>query len=830
LALPRSLLLGLLGPLGLIALATAAPVTGTAPALEPGRVLSPSAAEALYRNAINEARAGQLAHSLSTLHALVERFPARQDMLGDYVVVLGWAADDTAALALLTQVRLAEAPPYVIESLAHSARRLQRYTLAETLYRDELVRFPGRLEAQLGQVRLQLDTHDIAGATTAIAALRARFPAHVEVLIVFAEVALARRDYFAALTTYQAVLTQQPEHREALRGKIRTLGLLGAPQLALELAARHPGLLDTDAHDAIAVDQTAQQIRWGTIAADTGHGPARFATLDQALAASDLAGAHALDPARVLSPAERQLALDRISALRERYRMREAVVLYEALAARGEPMPGYAQSAAASAYLYLEQPEKARDLYRAALANDAHVLEANVGLFFALSEGEEQAAARVQIEHAVAITPQWIDAWSPATRRDNPAYARVLSARAMAPLLANRPGDAEQQLHALSDQVPYNMAVRTDYASSLRARGWPRAADQELQWVQAVDPDNSSAAGERAGALLEMRDYHNSQAMLASAQALAAEDGRVVRAARLWQVHTLRELIVDGTYGQSNGGPTGTQDHAIDARLYSSPFNENYRAFAHTFNARAKFDDGVGARDRAGVGLEYRSPLMTATGEVAHNLNGSKSAAASSLAGSLAFTPDDYWTVRGAYEKSSNQTPLQATRVGVDADRAVGEVLWRASESRRALVGLEKMDFTDGNRREISRAQWTERVIAGPVYKLEITGGLYASQNSRRDTGYFNPAHDFSPTVEFANEWLQWRRYTRAFRHRLVASVGSYTQDGFGTGSVYGVRYEQEWEADDRLTFRYGIGRSQHPYDGVQTDRTYGYFYLNGKF
>jgi hypothetical protein len=95
---------------------------------------------------------------------------------------------------------------------------------------------------------------------------------------------------------------------------------------------------------------------------------------------------------------------------------------------------------------------------------------------------------------------------------------------------------------------------------------------------------------------------------------------------------------------------------------------------------------------------------------------------------------------------------------------------------------------------------------------------------------YFNPSSDFSPTLEFANEWLQWRRYTRAFRHRLVASIGSYWQEGFGTGSVYDARYEQEWDANDRLTFRYGIGHGEHPYDGEQTTRNYCYFYLNWRF
>jgi biofilm PGA synthesis protein PgaA len=396
----------------------------------------------------------------------------------------------------------------------------------------------------------------------------------------------------------------------------------------------------------------------------------------------------------------------------------------------------------------------------------------------------------------------------------------------MAPLFANRPGEAEQRLHELSDRAPYNMDIRTDYASSMRARGWPRAAEEELRWILAVEPDKSGALGERAGALLEMRDYRNAESALALAQAAAAEDGRVVRAARLWEVHNMRELIVDGTFGRSSGGPAGTQDYALETRLYSSPFHYNYRVFGHLYNAEAQFDNGTGRRNRAGGGLEYRSSLISATGELSQGVNEGKTG----VAASLAFTPNDYWTFRGTVDTSANETPLQASLAGIDARRASGEVIWRAHESRSAALSYAHMDFSDDNRREITQARWTERVIARPVYKLEITGALYASHNSLAGAPYFNPANDFSPTLEFANEWLQWRRYTRAFRHRLVASVGSYWQEGFGTGSVYDARYEQEWDADDRLTFRYGIGRSEHPYDGVQTARNYAYFYLNWRF
>jgi len=300
----------------------------------------------------------------------------------------------------------------------------------------------------------------------------------------------------------------------------------------------------------------------------------------------------------------------------------------------------------------------------------------------------------------------------------------------------------------------------------------------------------------------------------------------VVRATRLAQVHDMRELIVDATVGRSNGGPTGTQDYAVDTRLYSSPFEYSYRAFAHAYSAEAKFSNGSGRRNRAGGGLEYRSPLITASAELSQGVN----EGATGAAAALAFTPDDFWTLRGTLDSSANETPLQAQLAGINARRGSGEIVWRAHESRSAALSYAQMNFSDGNRRESTQARWTERVIAGPVYSLEITAGLYASRNSLTTAPYFNPASDFSPTLEFANEWLQWRRYTRAFRHRVVLTAGSYWQQSFGSAPTYAARYEQEWDADDRLTLRYGVGRSLHPYDGVQTARNFGNLSLNWRF
>lgn len=781
-----------------------------------------------HRAAIEDARAGRVEPALEVLQSLVTRFPERQDLLGDYVVVLGWAGNHAAALALLDRVNRASAPVYVIESLANSARRLQRYELAEALYREVLARDATRVEAEIGIARTLADAGKLDAASALIGRLRAKYPNRVDVREAAADIASAKRDPFTALAAYDEILALEPANRAALRGKIRTLSEIGAAQLAIALADRNPGVLSADERETLAVDLTAQQIRWGTIAADNGRGPQRFAGIDRALADSEAAGTRALDPANELTANERRLALDRISALQARFRMRDTVALYEAMATRPAAMPAYAQAAAASAYLTIEQPEKARDLYRESLVTDPDNLDSQLGLFYALAESGEHDAALAQVERVVAATPPLIDQWSRLTIRDNPVYARALAARAMAPLFLNRPGEAVQRLQELSGQAPHNMQIRTDYASVMRARGWPRAAEEELRWIIAADPGNSGALSERAGALREMQDYRNAESALTLAQSVAAEDGRVRRAARLYEVYGLRELIVDGNFGKSKGGgPTGTQDYAVDTRLYSSPLNYNYRVFAHAFNAEARFAGGTGRRNRVGAGVEYRSPLITASAELSHDLSGNHNGAAAALA----YIPNDRWTFSGTVDTSSNETPLQASLAGITARLASGEAVWQAHESRSAALYYAHMDFSDNNRRDITQARWTERVIAGPVYTLEVTGALYASNNSQGGTTpYFNPSSDFSPTLELANEWLQWQRYTRSFRHRVIATAGSYWQQGFGSGPVYGARYEQEWAADDRLTLRYGIGRNLHPYDGQKTARNYAVVSLNWRF
>ncbi|HYJ17671.1 MAG TPA: hypothetical protein VEW72_00720, partial [Burkholderiales bacterium] len=144
--------------------------------------------------------------------------------------------------------------------------------------------------------------------------------------------------------------------------------------------------------------------------------------------------------------------------------------------------------------------------------------------------------------------------------------------------------------------------------------------------------------------------------------------------------------------------------------------------------------------------------------------------------------------------------------------------------------GAQTIDFNDGNRRDILSASAFQRFITGPVFKLDGMLGLYTSQNSLGNAVYFNPQSDFGADLTLIGEQRLWRRYDRSFLHRLYLTLGTYEQKTFGSGEVAGIRYEHEWNLDDRFMILYGAQRSMHPYDGVREFMNYYNVALNWKF
>src|SRR5690606_3907397 len=188
----------------------------------------------------------------------------------DQIVVLGWAGRDEEALSRAAGLDLARAPAYVLEGIGRSARNLQRFDLAHSAYRRSLAAHPDRAESLTGLALTLSDQGRHAEAARVFdearaepgPAVSARTDRRDALLVARATAAGLAGDWVGALSCHQRALQAEPRHREALAGLIRCAARFGAPHLAADIAARHPGLLSDAEVAALAGDSTAMQIRW----------------------------------------------------------------------------------------------------------------------------------------------------------------------------------------------------------------------------------------------------------------------------------------------------------------------------------------------------------------------------------------------------------------------------------------------------------------------------------------------------------------------------------------------------------------------------------------
>jgi biofilm PGA synthesis protein PgaA len=760
---------------------------------------------------------------LQRLKEQANRNPASKPFLYDYMQALEEAHRDAELLALQPRVELGSAPPAVLVRLGRAANNLKRFSIAAEMFRAVLRKEPDRSDAIAGLSYALIDGGRAGEAVELLESHQKATWHQVSLLEAYAEALRARREDAQALPVYERILVLDPHNRDAQRNRIFAVARLGAPHRALELAQASPGLLSAEELLSLRSDRAAAVTRWG--AASDQDAPERFAATDAALEQNE----QLLNQPAASGSARRRLQFDRIVLLRQRLRMREAVDLHESLVRDGIEVASYAQVAAADAWLHLRQPERARDLYLQALAKDENNFSAQIGLFYAYSDAEQHRAAIEQIDKVAAATPKQINTHSPLTAANNPDYASTVATAGAARGYQERLADAQRRLEAFRDQAPWNMEGREKLAGVYGARGWPRRAEQEHLWILGAEPRNRAARTGLADNLRELRDWEPARHDAAALEEEFPEDPQVQRVARLWRVHQMRELQVEAGTGDSSGsaGPLGSREHQIETRLYSAPIHQDWRAFLHQFEAQATFPAGKGFRRRIGIGGEYRIRDWRASAEVSESYD-DESDVGLSVAGD--WWADDQWNFEAAVDTSSNDIPLQGRRTGVSGWSLRAGATYRVNESRSFRAGVQNIDFSDGNRREILSGSATQRLVTGPVFKLDGVLRLYASRNSLGGAPYFNAESDFGADVTLIGEQRLWRRYERSFLHRLYLSVGQYDQKNFGSGPTRGVRYEHEWNFDDRLMVLYGAQRTLHPYDGQGEYANYYNIAVNWKF
>jgi biofilm PGA synthesis protein PgaA len=752
--------------------------------------------------AVLKARAGNTAEAQAALRAMLAAGTDDGLVAMDLTTLLQQDGKSGEAVAVFEKAARPDPPDYALLAATRSYRDLRRYAEAARLAREGMQRFPNDT---VWPLVLSLILSDDGKSTEALALLHqpaAQRAPPVERLLAEAYAWRRAGDPFKAMRAYSEAIKAAPANPGVRVEAAGVLQDMGAPFGAEVIAGTKT--------PSIAADQAAAMVRWGAQVRSSD--PARrFDGTDAALARLDqLLAALPAPPAE--TGLRRRLRLDRMVALRDRMRMQEAMEEGEALRADGA-LPQYAEQAYADALLYMRRPEDARDAYERVLAQNPKDVAARYGRFYAAVELDDFTTAYATIDALVADEPVWRGYKDDPTRYDNPDRASAEVTAAQARFYGNQLSEAWARITKFSDAAPADPNGRLAVYQIANARGWPQRAEAEAQIAASLAPHDVGSRIALIEVAIASYRFSEAQRMLDELLALYPEDQAVRRLARDLDAKRRWLFEADARPSNSDGGGANASGQALilQGRLTTPPIADNWRLFATGDYANAHPPEGFAERARAGVGVEWRIPNLTAT------LSPTQSWGTLPKTGGVAtidWLVTDQLRLAFAGELYSWDTPLRALLFGITADEYAAKATYRWHESRSVSATFAYLPFTDGNQRFAGGATFKERLINLPGFDLTALAEAYASSNNQPNAPYYNPTRDLSLTGGLLAEHVLWRRYDNSLVQALTVDGGLYSEYGFPDNWIGTLNYEHRWRFDPLTEFRYGVMLTRRVYDG----------------
>ncbi|MCA0304865.1 MAG: poly-beta-1,6 N-acetyl-D-glucosamine export porin PgaA [Proteobacteria bacterium] len=758
--------------------------------------------------AILKSRAGQKAEAQAALRAMLANGVDDGLVAMDLATLLQQDGKPAEAVAVFEAANKADPPDYALLAATRAYRDLGKFDDAARLARQGERRFP---DDSVWPLVLSLVLSDANKTGEALAVLKtpgARRAPPVERLMAEGYAWRRAGNIASALSAYGEAIRLSGNNPGVRKEAAGVLVDAGAPYGAAMLAGNTP---------SIDAAQAGAMVRWGEQTRPP-EPSRRFEGTDAALAR--------LDALLAATPPEetalrRRLRIDRMIALRDRMRMAEALAEGEALRADGK-LPANAEQAYADALLYNRRPEDARAAYERVLAENPGDVQALYGLFFANVEVEDFRKAYAIVDTLAKDEPVWRYYENSPARHANGerAYAQTIAGQARA--WGNQLGEAWDRLEPLVAAAPANGNMRLALYGVANARGWPRRARDEGEIAIGLAPRDIGSRIAAVEIAIAAYRFAEAQRLLAALQAEYPEDLGVQRLAR--DLDAKRRFLLDVQVQPSNSDGGGANASGVamvsEARLYSPPIADNWRIFAVGDWNFANPPEGNVQRVRAGGGLEWRIPWVTATIYPTANMGTLQKAGGGATV--------DWWLtdqieLSASAELFSLASPLRGLYYGISANEFAAKATYRWHESRNVSLRLAYLPFTDGNQRFAGGFAYEERAINVPGF--DLTGRLqaYASTNSMGGTQpYYNPSQDLSLTGGFLAEHVLWRRYENSLVHALTVDAGLYAEQNYASNWIGTINYEHRWRFDPLTEFRYGVQLMRRVYDG-SVENTLGF-------
>ncbi|CAB3967666.1 poly-beta-1,6 N-acetyl-D-glucosamine export porin PgaA [Burkholderia cenocepacia] len=626
---------------------------------------------------------------------------------------------------------------------------------------------------------------------------------------------------------------------ETVRNDVFGLAASGGAVKALDEAKARP-----DAFSAVDIAQLEelsirQQVRGGRDKSRSMTSPDRFDGIDNALrAADDLDKRIPATPE--YTPVRTALAGDRTVALAARGDMKQAVATFETIPSNAE-ISIDALAAVGDAYLYLSEPVKANAVYQRALTQATasptdratrgfqygertRPIELREGLFWSYVDQGRAADAKKALDDMGASLP-------PAKQVTNVGpgesdYLRYYRLRAQYLVFTGHPDEGIAALEELEKEVPFNAEVRAAHADAVSGQSHPRQAIAMYRASLTDHPDSVEMLAGLGRASLTADDYATAKYVDQTLDNTFPDSGAVRGFKRDYKAYRSPVFTTDLSFEHGNSA-LADNSFTSDSYLYSQPFGDNWRVFAHTFYGHAQTDSGSISRTRTGIGGDYRHGPLTVLGEVTRSLGGDGRTGGR---GSIAYALNDYWTVSGGLDSNDNSLPWKAYAAHIWGRSANVSVVYRQNDRREVKLSYGVSRYSDSNFHQEISATATQRVYTTATQQVNVSLDLGTDSNTRKDAPYFSPGRDYAAAATVMHQLTLWKKGDMGLQQRVSVSGGMYNERGFGTSALWSARLEHAWTFKHDITLSYGVEVSSHAYDGQRERSETGFMSVNLPF
>lgn len=786
----------------------------------------------LREQAVLQIRQGAVANGLVQLKQLHEKYPENALILADYLLSLKHTQQfSLAQLPLLDHIR-ADFPQYAQLEVLQQLRDLKQFKLGLKLAQQFQLNSPSTALTLMAAI-LAAEAEQPDAAKKQIEQLVSA-QLSIDQLVSAAYAARKSGDLIHALSFASRAYQHNTENLQAQAEYYYVLSALESSDNILKFADKDQlQQKNPDLYHEIKSAYFAQKIRNGSNVRDYRlYWSEKNANvnLDQTIADMQNYAAQ-LDMTR---PNYQSFYYDLIYVLSAQNKDKAVLYWLDQLKLDMDHTPSYVRQAIADAYLGERQPAQAEHWYKS-LINEPKAINFSTysGLYYAYIEQEKYDEAGQllhKLDDRLAILALSEAPGSrPEVHGDRANYINLLG---LHEAYSNRLNKAELYYEGLLAIAPNNPNYINQLAMVKRWRNKPEQSRQTLQLLQGTLPISKSTLLNEMQNAQSLGEISLWRKTLTQLQQIDSDDTGVTKAARELADRDRFSIGHSSTYGRSQAGNQqvgkslqGLNDRDSTTTLYSPWLQDHYRLYSQYKTQWSEYRQGEIEENRYGLGAEWSKNRNTLTAFVSQNDQGERSGIAVKWAQWL----NDHWYYQLGVDTASD-VPLQALLQGYSARSYQAAVTWQKDESRR-IDGMYKFsDIEDGNQRQEMMLSLTQDLWQSAHHQSEINLSTYYGLNGLRNASYFNPKNNYSVELNFAHDWLTWRRYDRSFNQHIELAAGVYGQDGFSTKPMFSAQYIHEWKLSRDWQLNYGIGWRQHPYDGEQEQRTYGILGFEGRF